>query len=203
VPTAEKSFKDEVEECLKYKFGEDVERKNKSVKVHGNTYRKDADTVPCRRHRDYQNDYSKDSDNFIGGILITPDAGPTIVNYPEQHILNGKKKNNETNTYYKKMVRIIKNMRYLMSDYGYSSADIVSSYGIESILWNIPNEIFTKYSIYRYSFDEVVSYLYTNRSSIASYKEVNGIKNICQTELDADNYKLFICKLKKFYEYDI
>jgi len=198
-----KSFKDEVEDCLRNKFGRDVERKNKSVRVHGNTYRKDADTVPCRRHRDYQNDYRKDPENYIGGILITPDLGPTIINYPEQHILNGKKKNSETNSYFKKMVRIIKNMRYLMSDCRYSSADSVSSFGLESLLWNIPNSVFTKYTAYRYVFDEVISYLYMNQASLGYYKEVNGIKNICQTEAEVENYKLFVRDLKKFYEYDI
>ena len=39
---------------LEHKFGSDVERKNKSIKIHGNTYRKDADSVPCRRYRDYR-----------------------------------------------------------------------------------------------------------------------------------------------------
>lgn len=203
IPPAVKSFKDEVEECLKNKFGTDVERKNKSVKVHGNTYRKDADTVPCRRHRDYQNDFSKNPENFIGGILIIPDVGSTIVNYPEQHILNGKKKNVETNTYYKKMVRIIKNIRYIMSDCGYSSADNVSSFGLESLLWNIPNEVFTKYSTYRYIIDELISYLHDNQASLASYKEVNGIKTICQTAIEVENYKMYIRDLNKFYEYEI
>ena len=42
-PAATKTFKDEVQECLERKFGRDVERKNKSIKVHGNTYRKDAE----------------------------------------------------------------------------------------------------------------------------------------------------------------
>lgn len=37
-PAAAKTFKDEVQEALKCKFGTDVERKNKSIKVHGNTY---------------------------------------------------------------------------------------------------------------------------------------------------------------------
>lgn len=58
------SFKDEVEECLKQKFGNDVERKNKSIMVHGNTYRKDADAVPCRRYRDYRGDYINDVNNY-------------------------------------------------------------------------------------------------------------------------------------------
>ena len=52
VEPAAKTFKDEVQECLEEKFGSDVERKNKSIKIHGNTYRKDADSVPCQRYRD-------------------------------------------------------------------------------------------------------------------------------------------------------
>ncbi len=72
-PTASKSFKDEVQECLEQKFGSDVERKNKSIKVHGNTYRKDADTVPSLRYRDYSGDYRKDASNYVGGIVIFPD----------------------------------------------------------------------------------------------------------------------------------
>ena len=91
VPAA-KSFKDEVQECLEKKFGTDVERKNKSIKVHGNTYRKDADSVPCRRYRDYRNDYRKDVSNYIPGVVIIPDRGSQIINYPEQHIANGRKK---------------------------------------------------------------------------------------------------------------
>ena len=42
------------------------------------------------------------------------------------------KKNNDTNRYYKKMVRIIKKMRYLMCDCGYKEAELVSSFGLES-----------------------------------------------------------------------
>ena len=158
-PVEEKTFKDEVQECLEQKFGSDVERKNKSIKIHGNTYRKDADSVPCRRYRDYRGDYQKDTKNYIPGIVITPDHGSRIINYPEQHIANGRKKNNDTNRYYKKMVRIIKKMRYLMCEYGYEEAEKVSSFGLESLLWNLPDNLFMKYSIYRYEFGEVVEYL--------------------------------------------
>lgn len=203
MPSSEKSFKDEVQDSLIQRFGSDVERKNKSVKVHGNTYRKDADAVPCKRYRDYSNDFSKNSDNYTGGILITPDHGSYIINYPEQHLVNGRKKNSETNLYYKKMVRIIKNMRYSMSDLGYQSADNISSFGLESLLWNIPVEIFTKYTFYRFIFDEIVSYLDVNHLAISAYKEVNGIKNLCQTSTEISNYRAFIVDLKKFYEYDI
>ena len=197
------SFKDEVEKCLREKFKNDVERKNKSIKVHGNTYRKDADTVPCRRYRDYRNDFYNNENNYIGGIVILADNGERIINYPEQHIANGKIKNAETNHYYKKMVRIIKKMRYLMEDNYISSAKEVSSFGLESLLWNLPNELFTKYSIYRYTFDDIVDYLYNNTYLLSCYNEANGIKPLCPYSSDVNKFTNFINDLKTFYEYDI
>lgn len=165
VSGAGKSFKDEVQECLISKFGNDVERKNKSIKVHGNTYRKDADTMPCTRLRNYINDYEIKETNYIPGIAITADTGERIINYPEQHLENGRRKNTETNHAYKRMVRIIKIMRYLMEDYGYTSSGKVSSFGLESLLWNIPNDVYAKYSSYRFIFGEVVKYSNSNLSS--------------------------------------
>jgi len=198
-----KTFKDEVQECLVSKFCHDVERKNKSIKIHGNTYRKDADTVPCRRYRDYRQDYSDNSENYIGGIVITADDREQIINYPEQHIANGRKKNIDTNHYYKKMVRIIKKMRYLMEDASYSSAKFISSFGLESLLWNIPDTLFMTYSIYRFEFGEIVNYLFNNISSLGSFKEANGIKPLCPYQSDINKYAQYITDLKNFYEYDI
>ena len=200
-PPAAKAFKDEVQECLTRKFGSYVERKNKSIKVHGNTSRKDADTVPCRRYRDYRLDYRKDESNYVGGIVIYPDDGGMIINYPEQHIANGRQKNTETNRYYKKMVRIIKMMRYIMSDAGFTCADKVSSFGLESLLWNVPNNKFMEHTLYTVTFKSILTYLFMNRSALNTYKEANGIKPLCPTQEDVDAYSEFIRKLYSFFEY--
>ena len=93
-------------------------------------------------------------------------------------------------------------MRHLMLDLGYSSANNVSSFGLESLLWNIPNEVFTKYYSLGFVFSEVIDYLYKNKSSFISYKEANGIKPLCPTELEIANYKAFVDALKQFYKYD-
>ena len=199
----DKSFKDEVQECLEYKFGSDVERKNKSIKIHGNTYRKDTDTVPCRRYRDYTNDNTINENNYIGGIVIIADDNEWIINYPEQHISNGRQKDHSTKQAYKRMVRIIKKIRYLMMDYNYASANKVSSFVIESLLWNIPNDIYTKYTSYRYAFDEIVKYAYNYRNNMNAYKEANGIKPLCPTQTDINNLQNFLSDLKNFYDYDI
>lgn len=199
-----KSFKDEVEDILRNHFGKDVERKNKSIKINGNSYRKDTDSVPSMRHRDYRQDYTFDKENYIGGILIKADDGQEIINYPEQHIKNGVEKNNATNYYFKKMVRISKELRYQMKDLRYPYAQKASSFGVECLLWNVPNEYFTKYSTYRYAFDEIVGYLYDNRYSVLNFLEVNNIKKLCDDSPDRrDIYKGFIEELKGFYEYEI
>ena len=173
-----KSFKDEVEDILRNHFGKDVERKNKSIKINGNSYRKNTDSVPSMRHRDYRQNYTFDKEDYIGGILIKTDDGQEIINYPEQHIKNGVEKNKTTNYYFKKMVRIAKELRCQMKDLRYPYAQEASSFGVECLLWNIPNEYFTKYTTYRYAFDEIVSYLYDNRYSISDFGEANNIKQI-------------------------
>ena len=200
-PAAAKTFKDEVQEALKRKFGTDVERKNKSIKVHGNTYRKDADTVPCRRYRDYRQDYRRDASNFVGGVVIYPDNGGMIINYPEQHIANGRKKNNDTNHHYKKMVRIMKKMRYLMEDSyitAYSSvAKNVSSFMLESLLWNIEDSWYLKYcGAYRkvFAFSQLISTLQNRKNDFWGYKEANGISTSIES--------FFIDQLASFYEYE-
>jgi len=198
-----KTLKDEVEEMLKAKFGTDVKRGDKSIKIHGNSGRKDADTIPCQRQRDYRNDYSNNSSNYVGGVVIYPDSGGKVINYPEQHIANGRKKNSETNYMYKKMVRIAKKIKYLMVDSGISSAKHISSFGLESLIWNVPNEYFAKYSSYRFCFDQVVGYLNKNKQRLSLYKEANGIKDLLPEQGSIEQYNSFIDDLKTFYNYDI
>lgn len=198
------AFKDAVEKALKDHFTYlYVHRKNKSIKVDGNTYRKQADTVPAfGMHYFYDSD-NKDYTHFNEGITIYADDGQVINNFPKQHIANGKKKNVETNFYYKKMVRIAKKMRYLMEDLGYPAAKRMSSFGVESLFWNIPNSIFTKYSIYRYEFDELLKYLFDNKFMLSTYKEANGIKSLCPTSSDVQTFSQFIDEIYRFFEYDI
>lgn len=199
-----KTFKDEVEEALRNKFGNDVERKNKSIKINGNTYRKDADGVPCMRYKDFSLDYTNNPLNYIGGIVINSDAGERIINYPEQHIKNGREKNTNTNYYFKKMVRIIKKMRYLMIENGIESANNLSSFALESLMWNIPNDKYLDYKSYRnvYMFDKLIEYLNNNKHLLNSYLEANGIKRLCPTQNEINNMRLFINDLRDFYEYD-
>jgi len=201
--TRPKSFKDEVEESLKQKFNSDVERRNKSIRIKGNTYRKDADGVPCRRYKDFRRDYSNDPMNYIGGILIVADTGEKIINYPEQHIRNGKEKNTATNYYYKKMVRIMKKIRYLMLENEIGSASKISSFALESLMWNIPNEKYLQNKVYRkvYMVDKLIDYLKSDLLFFNTYKEANGIKDLFPTQDSLTNMRAFINDIHSFYEY--
>ena len=205
---SEKPFKDEVQKALEVKFIFGVERKNKSIKVHGNFYRKDADVVPCRRYRDYRQDYKCDENNYVGGVVIYPDNGGMIINYPEQHIENGRKKNVDTNHYYKKMVRIMKKMRYLMEDSGNAIcrdvAGKVSSFMLESLLWNVEDSWYKENCRnYQktYAFFLLISTLWSRKGSFKAYKEANGIKPLCQTDMDYEHLCKFLDQLVSFYEY--
>lgn len=199
------SFKDEVQIWLQNKFEHDVERKNKSIKVHGNTYRKDADTVPGMRYRDYSHDYQNDKKNFMGGIVIFPDDNSgIIINYPEQHIYNGKQKNKETHYHYKKMVRIMKKMRYLMDEYGYGEAKEISSFALESLLWNIPSMFYVEYGGYRkvFMFQSLINCIKRHKNDWSSYFEANGIKPLFPSIDDINKMDKFIDKLSQFYIFD-
>ena len=91
----------------------------------------------------------------------------------------------------------------MMEDFGYSAAMKVSSFAVESLLWNIPNDVFMKYSTYRFAFEEVVDYLHEHKSYLIIYKEANGIKDLCPTSTERQNMSDFIDELYRFYQYDI
>lgn len=196
-----KLFKDDVERALRSKFLYSVWRKNKSIKVDGNTYRKQADTVPCfgMKYYNKQGNYF----DYIEGVTIYADNGEIINNFPKQHIANGKAKNVRTNRYYKKMVRIMKKMRYLMEENNIASASQVSSFGLESLLWNLPDNLFTSYINYRFVFEEIVKYLKVNKNALPEYKEANGIKKLCPDLQSLLSYRKFIDDLDSFYKYKI
>ncbi len=191
-------FKSDIYNILVNKFGNDVKRGNKSININGNTYRVNIDVIPSIRYKDY----TFNNNTIIQeGILIYSDNNETIINYPEQHIEQGKIKNVRTNFNYKKMVRIIKKIKLIMEDNSITSCKMVSSFGLESLLWNIPNEYFVKSSKLIYRIDDIINYL--DKYSIADFKEANGIKRLFNVDTEVQYYRNFINDLKSFYKHEI
>lgn len=134
-------FKNDVHAALKLYFGTaSVTRGNKAFNVHANTYRLDADVVPCLEHRRV---LGTPENNWIEyGTELHSDNGGQIINWPRQNYDNGVAKNDATGRRFKAMVRIFKRLRYEMIDNGHEAAEPIPSFLLECLAWNVPNEGF-------------------------------------------------------------
>jgi hypothetical protein len=133
-------YKNLVEKALVDYFGQSsVRRGDKAFDVHANTYRIDADVVAGLEHRRYLED---GSNRWYTGIAFETDGGKLIRNWPEQNYDNGIAKNNRTSRNFKRLVRILKRMRYKMEDEGVGAAGNIPSFLIECLVWNVPDEGF-------------------------------------------------------------
>ena len=132
-------FKNDVEAALKSYFGAgSVTCGNKAFDVHANTYRVDADVVPCFEHRRYMGTPQNNWPVF--GTQLFPDKGAAIINWPRQNYKNGVDKNTATGRRFKAVVRILKRLRNEMAENGHGVAEPIPSYLIECLVWNVPNE---------------------------------------------------------------
>lgn len=139
-------FKNDIQAALVSYFGTgSVTRGNKAFDIHANTYRIDADVVPCFEHRRYLG--NPQSNSFESGTELHPDNGGEIVNWPRQNYNNGVSKNEATGRRFKAIVRIIKRLRNEMVDQGYNAAKPIPSYLIECLIWNVPNPNFGQSSL--------------------------------------------------------
>lgn len=131
-------FKNCVEAALKSYLGAGtVTRGNKAFDVHANTYRVDADVVPCFEHRRYCG--TPATHDYLSGTEFRPDNGGAVINWPRQSYRNGVAKNEATNRRFKPVTRVLKRLRNEMADNGDETAEPVPSYLIECLVWNVSN----------------------------------------------------------------
>ncbi len=166
-------YKNDVEHALVSYLGEDaVKRGKKAFDVHENSYRVDADVVACFEYRRYNA-----NGTYITGTSFIPDGGQLIINWPQQNYDNGVTKNSETGERFKAVVRILKHLRYKMSDEGYSEADAVCSFLIECLVWNVPNEGFN-HDTYTADVRYALIHLYNKTSTDDACKEWGEINEL-------------------------
>lgn len=133
-------FKSELSELLKDKFGQDnIAVKNKCIHVKENTYHSEIDVVPTWYHRSY---VSSQSNSYNEGVVLWTPTHEMVLNYPKQHYDNGVNKNNLTRRRYKSLVRIVKNLKYKMEETDYYNNSRITSFLLESLVYNIPNTCF-------------------------------------------------------------
>lgn len=135
-------FKADVTTQLTSKFGTAVKPQKKAILVEGNASRRDTDVLPCVQFRKYTRFQSYSDQNYVEGICFWTSDGKKIINYPKQHSENCTTKHQETGSWFKPTVRIIKNMRNAMIRDGYIVEGDAPSYFLEGMLWNVPNANF-------------------------------------------------------------
>lgn len=124
---------------VRYYGAVQVSDKDKCIRVAKRPGYLDADVVPAFQYR-----YFKTSDPFdirrdwIEGIILYPQSGGTIVNYPKEHIRNGQAKNKECIGRYKPTVRQMKRLRNRAVDEYRISKSEAPGYLLECMTYNVP-----------------------------------------------------------------
>ena len=153
-------YRDMVKRALQKKFREEyVEDGNKSLKIHENTYHVNADVVPAIQLRNYCYGKGTKRSSYVEGTWLMSKNYQEVKNYPKIHIENGRDKNSATNFKYKKLVRIMKHIKNNMVDDYATNGDKITSFLVECLVWNVPNEIITGYSTWTVTLREVIRYL--------------------------------------------
>jgi hypothetical protein len=136
-------FKRGVLSQLSTAFGKDcVSVGNKTIKIKAGVSRKNADVVVCHQYRRYVRFVDSYNYRFAPGLFFCAASGERLIGYPEVHLQNCTIKHEATGGLFKPFVRIVKNMRNRLSAESFISIDTASSYFIESLLYNIPDDLF-------------------------------------------------------------
>ena len=180
-------FKNEVGEALvSYFQGGTVTRGNKAFDIKATSYHVEADVAAFFEHRRYSTPKS-----CLEGVALQTDKKNTqVVNWPEQHKVNGIKKNNATGRRFKRLVRIVKSANDL-------ATNPVPGFLLECLMWNVPNNNY-KYVSYEQTLRLCLSYLKPNLDMPTSDKwvEVSELKYLFRynswTKAEAKNAVLEI-----------
>jgi hypothetical protein len=168
-------FKKEVLISLKNYYDENrITEGNKAIKVEGYSGRLNADIIVAINYRYFWHVYENQPDSYAEGIAFQDKNGVWIHSYPKKHYENGVKKMRLTNDNYKPLVRIYKNIRgHLENDYSMPDK-FLSSYFIESLVYNVSNQYFTG----AISDVFIKSLKWLNEADLSNFKCQHGLFNL-------------------------
>lgn len=135
-------FKRDVLSYLEDNYGDDVEPGKKAIMIAATSNRRKADVITAIQYRRYYKFNGVNDQSYEEGICFYTSDGVKIANYPKQHRANLTTKHQNSSSWLKPMVRIMKNMRSRMVDDGLIKAGIAPSYFIEGLLYNVPSDKF-------------------------------------------------------------
>lgn len=191
-PYSYKQYKADVTAWLQKKYGNGVRAGNKAIYIPAGQNRRECDVLAAIEYRYYFRFNSSADQSYAQGVCFYLPDGTQVVNFPKQHLDNCTTKHQATNSWFKRTVRVYKNMRNYMIDRNLLRDGIAPSYFVEGMLYNVPND---KFGVnFDNTFVETFNYLvHTDRSQ---WKCANGITPLygntqtswpsanCQTYLD-------------------
>ncbi len=180
-------FRVDVLKILKDYYGQSqITEGNKSIKIKANNGRLPADVIVCAQYRRYK---TVNINGYVEGMCFwTKNDDRQIINYPKVHYDNGVSKHQDSNKWYKPVVRLLKNSR------GNIPGDATPSYFLECMLYNVPNSKFG--TSYHNTFCNVVNWL--NENSLDNFVCQNGqleLFGLTQDQWDTNQAKIFIKNL--------
>ncbi len=135
-------FKRDVLQVLTEEYGGDVDAGDKAIALAAGGSRRKADVIVATQFRRYYKFRSTFDQSYDEGICFYTLAGERISNYPKQHSKNCTKKHQNTDEWFKPMVRVFKNLRGTLIDRGMLEKGAAPSYYLEGLLYNVPSEFF-------------------------------------------------------------
>ena len=135
-------FKRDVLKVLNDAYRQDVDPGDKAIAIAANGGRRKSDVIAATKYRRYHRFRVIGDEDYDEGICFWNKAGVQIANYPKQHSTNCTQKHQATKNRFKPMARVLKNMRGRMIAKGLLDAGIASSYYLEGLLYNVPDDKF-------------------------------------------------------------
>jgi hypothetical protein len=185
---------------LETAFGkENVEAGNKAVKIKANGSRRSADVVVCYEYRKYVRYIGPGDWEYVPGIIFPSGIGGDVINYPKRHSANCTAKHQATNSWFKPMVRIMKNMRSKLVEDKKIAKDTAPSYYIEGMIWNVPDEHFG--SSYEDTFCRSVNWIAkTDRTKLKCAHGQHALLGTSNVQWTGDKCDAFLLALIQMWE---
>jgi hypothetical protein len=189
-------FKVHVIEALRASFGNDVNPGPNAVRIAANGNRRSADVLVATDFRCYSSFAPLTNGQYPHGICFFNGDGQQVMNYPKLHSANCSAKHQATNSRFKPMVRILKNLRGKLETDGLIAKGCAPSYYLEGLLYNVPNEKFG--GSYQGTMIEAINWIFAaDRSKFwCANRQFNLLGNSAVT-WPSSNCDLFLDALKK------
>jgi hypothetical protein len=191
------SYNSDIMFCLQKHFGISyIFNDLKCLKLKNHPKYCDADIIPALTYRYYGSFPDSQNQKYDEGIVFDTNTGKEIINFPKEHQAALVWKSKKTNGNFKESVRMFKTLRDKLIDQGKLQNEIVKSYFLENLLYNVSDAKFD--GTYMDRFSSILAELIHNynNGTIANFTCANGIyKLISEHAWNMEAVKSFLIAL--------